>query len=375
MSPDSNGLPRSEGRPTNDVRPSRPWLDPFRLLIGLAGLSVAVGLIAVALLLADLRAVAHLISGADKSILAILVLLAVMDQGIRFARWHLLMQRVARERLSIGRGLVGYLAGGTMIFTPARIGEVSKSTYARRLLNVPVGATVPILVAERIADICVMAALASVGLLLVGQLAGNWPPLVAAPVLALGVVAGLFLLKAMRGRGRLRMPGGVWARLPRRTWMRSVFRRWLPSSSQLPSMPAVGESARVLLAPSSLSINAGLGLTAWIVEVAIYALAIKAIDAVATPPLFVAALAVFPLASLIGALSLVPGGLGATEGSLAALGAGLAGIAIEPSLAVGLVARSAILLVVIATGLPAIGIVVALSRRRRGASPATAEPT
>jgi uncharacterized membrane protein YbhN (UPF0104 family) len=327
-------------------------------MIGLAGLSVAVALVAVVLLYADLQGVAHLIAGADRPLLFLLVVLAVLDHGIRFARWHLLMQRAARERLSIGRGLAAYLAGGTMIFTPARIGEVSKSTYARKLLNVPVAGTVPILVAERIADVCVMAALASIGLLLVGRLSGNWPPLVAGPVLALGVVAGLFILK--------RSPGRAWVRLP---WHRSMRWSWLPQTT-----PAVGDSARVLLAPSSLAINTGLGLVAWTVEVAIYALAIRAIGAAVTPPLFVAALAVFPLASLIGALSLVPGGLGATEGSLAALGAGLAGIAIEASLAVGLVARAAILLVVIATGLPAVAMVIVLSRRR-GPPPATTEPT
>lgn len=351
----------ADGRPAADTspRPARRWVNlfrlplgvsPFRLLIGLAGLSVAAALIAVALLYTDLRGVAHLIVGADRPLLTLLAVLAVLDHGIRFARWHLLMQQVAHVRLSIGRGLVAYLAGGMMIFTPARIGEVSKSAYARRLLNVPVASTVPILVAERVADICVMAALAAIGLLLVGQLSGNWPSLVAGPVLALAVVAGVMVL--------WRLPSG------RRMWA-----RWLPSN-----ISAVGGSTRSLAAPSSLAINAGLGLAAWTVEVAIYTLAILSIGGAVEPPLFVAALAVFPLASLIGALSLVPGGLGATEGSLAALGAGLAGIAIEASLAIGVVARAAILLVVIVTGLPALAVVIALSRRR-GSSPATVGPT
>lgn len=207
-------------------------------------------------------------------------------------------------------------------------------------MNVPVASTIPILVAERIADVCVMAGLASIGLLLVGQLSDNWPPLVAGPVLALAVVAGVITLRRSSGR---------------------MWTRWLPSN-----ISAVGGSTRSLVAPSSLAINAGLGLAAWLVEVAIYALAIRSIVGAVEPPLFVAALAVFPLASLIGALSLAPGGLATTEGSLAALGAGLAGMAIEASLAIGLIARAAILLVVIVTGLLALVVVIALSRRRGG---------
>lgn len=337
------------------LTPFRLALNPFRLLIGLAGLSVAAALIAVALLYADLRGVAHLIAGADRPLLAVIVGLAVLDHGIRFARWHLLMQQVANVRLSIGRSLVAYLAGGTMIFTPARIGEVSKSTYARRLMNVPVASTIPILVAERIADVCVMAGLASIGLLLVGQLSDNWPPLVAGPVLALGVVAGVMILR--------RSPSG-W-----RKWA-----RWLPvknvgtlNTSARPleqNTSAVGDSIRALLTRWPLATNVSLGLVAWLIEVAIYALVIRSIGEAVEPPLFVVALAVFPLASLIGALSLVPGGLGATEGSLAALGAGLAGMAIEASLAIGLIARAAILLVVIVTGLLALVIVIVLSQRR-----------
>jgi uncharacterized membrane protein YbhN (UPF0104 family) len=264
------------------------------------------------------------------------------------------MQIVAGSGLNARRGLVAYLAGGPMIFTPARAGEVVRSAYVRQLLQVPVAKTVPILIAERLADIGVMAAIASAGLLLVGRLDGNWPPLVGALALLVMMLAALLVLGRMGPR---------------------IWDRWGPSSTAIASAAsAARRSGRALLGPRPLVINAGLGLAAWAVEVAIYALAVKAIGGSPTSPLCLTAMAVFPLASLIGALSLVPGGLGATEGSLAALGTSLAGLTLEASLAGGILARAAILLVVIVTGLPALAIVIALSRRR-GSSPATVGPT
>ncbi|MBI2966065.1 MAG: flippase-like domain-containing protein [Chloroflexi bacterium] len=319
----------------------------MRLIVGLAGLSLAIALIAVVFLVSDLRSVETRLGAAGRPLLLVIAALAIIDHGIRFARWHLLMQGVAGCRLSPWRGLAGYLAGGTMVFTPARIGEVGKSAYARRLLDVPVAGTVPILIAERFADVLIMAGLAAIGLLIAGGIAANRTPFVA--VLAVALAAGIALL-ALR-------------RFPERLW-----KRWFSRYAGR-HMATFNNSSRTLLKPAALAINGGLGIVAWGIEVAIYALAIESVGESASLPLVIAALAVFPLASLIGALSLLPGGLGATEGSLAALGAGIAGMTLEGSLAAGLIARSAILLTVVATGLPAVAIAILLTQRRRSVHP------
>ena len=97
-------------------------------------------------------------------------------------------------------------------------------------------------------------------------------------------------------------------------------------------------------------------------EVLIYFLALHAIGMPMGLDLFVVALAVFPLASLGGSLSLLPGGLGATEGGLVAFGVLLGGLSTETALLAGVVARAAILGVVILAGMASL---LALQRAPR----------
>jgi uncharacterized protein (TIRG00374 family) len=316
-----------------------------RWLIGLAGLSLSAGLIAVALAYADLGEVADRFTAADRSLLGLIAALAVFDHAVRFLRWHLLVRQVAGGRKNVPRSLVAYLAGGPMIFTPARAGEVLRSAFTRQLIQAPVARTVPVLVAERIADVAVMALLASAGLVAIGRLTDNWVPLAVATGLVLAMLTGAGIV----------VGGGLGGRIPY---------RWRYASERLAAFAsAARESGRILLSQRSLATAGSLGLIAWGVEVAIYALAIQVVGGVPASPVVLAALAVFPLASLIGALSLAPGGVGATEGSLAGLGVALAGLVLEASLAAGLLARAAILLVVILAGIPAILMVLVISRR------------
>ncbi|KPJ53888.1 MAG: hypothetical protein AMJ37_01080 [Dehalococcoidia bacterium DG_18] len=85
-------------------------------------------------------------------------------------------------------------------------------------------------------------------------------------------------------------------------------------------------------------------------EVLIYFLSLSAVGITADSHLFVLALAVFPLASLGGSISFLPGGLGATEGGLVALGILLGGFSVETVVLAALLSRVAILGVVVFTG-------------------------
>jgi len=70
--------------------------------------------------------------------------------------------------------------------------------------------------------------------------------------------------------------------------------------------------------------------------------------------LFVLALAVFPLASLGGSISLLPGGLGATEGGLTALGILLGNLSVETVVLAALLSRAAILGVIVFAGIASV---------------------
>ena len=225
--------------------------------------------------------------------------------------------------------MIAFGAGSLLIFTPARIGEVAKSIYARRFFGIPVSKSVSILIAERLADLVVMALLAILGLLLLG----DFSHLVIALSLFLSAVA-LFIIWG------LSVKWGIITRI-----MHKCLGSKLDQVIQL-----VSSSQRLILTPRIVGINLLLGGISWLIEVLIYFLSLSAIGISTDLHLFVIALAVFPLASLGGSLSFLPGGLGATEGGLVALGILLGGLSEETALMASLVSRAAILGVVVLAG-------------------------
>ena len=307
-------------------------------LLFAAGLSVA--FVAVLALVGDIREAGALLRGLAWGPVALLVALGTVDHAVRYARWELLLRRVSGRGFKRSTNVVIYLLGSLLIFTPARAGEMSKSVYAKELLGIPFEKGLSVLVAERVTDVAVMAALALIGLVLLGRSAGFWQATLIAPALVVAVAIALFALNRAAGR---RGESGIAARLARL------------------AAPA-DESRRILLSPGALAVNVGLGLAAWLIEVAMYFTALSALGQPADAHHVAIALAVFPLASLAGAASLMPGGLGATEGGLAALGVTLGALAAEVSAIAGLLARAAILGIVVVSGLAAMALVATVAR-------------
>ena len=312
----------------------------WRILGLLFAAGLAVAFVAILALAGDMQDAGALLRDLTWGPVTLLAALGGLDHVIRYARWELLLRRVSGRGLSRSTNVLIYLLGSLLIFTPARAGEVSKGVYAKGLLGIPLEKSLSVLVAERITDVAVMAALALIGLVLLGRSAGFWQATLIAPALLVVAAAALFALnRAARRRGE----SGIAARLARL------------------AAPA-DESRRILLSPGAVAVNVGLGLAAWLVEVAMYFTALSAVGQPADGHHVAIALAVFPLASLAGAVSLMPGGLGATEGGLAALGVALGALAAEVSAIAGLLARAAILGVVVVTGLAAMALVATVAR-------------
>jgi len=319
----------------------RPPSGVRRRIFGLilaAGLAVA--FVAILAVVGDVRNAGALLRDLTWGPVALLLALGALDHAVRYARWELLLRRVSGRGFKRSTNVLIYLLGSLLIFTPARAGEVSKSVYARGLLGIPLEKGVSVLVAERVADVCVMAALALTGLVLLGRWAGFWQVTLIAPAFPAAAAVALFALSRVAGR---RGESGIAARLAR-------------------LVAPADESRRVLLSPGALVVNVGLGLVAWLIEVAMYFTALSAVGQPADGHHIAVALAVFPLASLAGAVSLMPGGLGATEGGLAALGVTLGALAAEVSAIAGVLARAAILGIVVIGGLAAMGLAATVAR-------------
>jgi len=296
----------------------------------LAAIGIIIAILAIASIFWDTDELTGLLGRLNWLSLIILLLLAVVDHGLRYWRWELLLRRISPVNFKRSMAILLFSAGSLLIFTPARIGEAAKSVYTRDFFGIPVASSLPIIIVERLADMMVMALLASLGLFLIGK-----------PFNLL--LSGIIL-------------GGILAviifRKPLLSWGARFTKNQLGKDSGLAqALNLAGESQNRLLSRDSLTINLALGTSAWMVEVIIFFLSLFAVGISLGFNLFAVALAVFPLASLGGSLSFLPGGLGVTEGGITALGILLGGLPEEAVVLSAFLSRLAILGVVVLAGI------------------------
>jgi uncharacterized protein (TIRG00374 family) len=310
------------------------------LIAAALGAAVAIGLAATASLPATLEALAGF-----RWRLAPLVVLAVLaNYALRFAKWHFYLRRLAIA-LPWGASLRVFLAGFTMAISPGKLGEVLKAVLVRDLIGTEVSRTAAVVMAERLTDVA--------GLLLLSALGATALPRGSA---VLGALAAAFALAVAAFRSpRL-------AALARRI----VPPRLLGERLRAP-LRLFLHGGRALLAPGALAAAVALSVVSWFFECAAFALILDGLGI--TLPLRVATF-LYAFASLAGAVSMVPGGLGVAEGSLTGLLAGL-GTPLPAAAAATLLVRLATLWLAVGLGLATMLLAFrgALAPAREGGAP------
>lgn len=294
-------------------------------IISLAGvLTVAVYLIPSS---ADAGGVIDLASGMSLAPLTLVLALSLANYALRYLRWRYYIQMLGHH-IPGGTHLAIYLAGFALTATPGKAGEAIRTVY---LSPYGVGATesIGVLLLERVLD---LAAIALLSLLLFANLTIF---IVASWASALALVL-LFRSHDLNWLRRVRCP----------TFFKGLdsLRRRLPSSHVLVRFRSV------LLRPFPLVLGMALGLAAWFAEA--YGVYILVIAVKAQIPVLAAAGA-YAASILVGALSMLPGGLGSTEAAMTLL-LREQGLSINGSLAVTMICRLATLWFAVGIGLLAL---------------------
>jgi len=178
--------------------------------------------------------------------------------------------------------------------TPGKAGELWKAWFMRDLEDVPVSQVSSVVGAERITDLIALSAMAFSGLVVFGR------SFVALVAVALVFVVGILLLQ--------------W-----RTFCLGVLERLeaLPVvDSYAEDIERFYESTYTLFQLRPLVLSTVLSLVAWGLEgIALWLV----LDGFGVSSTIATGMFVFGLGSVIGAVSLLPGGLGAAEASMASL--------------------------------------------------------
>lgn len=306
-----------------------------RLLVPLLlGLLVVAGLI----LTASPRELMVSLRQLDARLLPWVLGLSLVNYGLRFFRWEVYLRRLgvhlARTK-SLGVFLVGFL----LSVTPGKAGELGKAWLVRELGGGPALRVVPGVLAERVTDLLGVLVIIAVGAL---SLPGG--PWIAALLLA--AVAGVVL--ALTWRPLADLAFRIAARLP-------------VVGPRTPALIELYDRLRGLLSPGLLLGALVLSVIAWGAEGVGFWLVVReyAPDAGLLVSLFN-----YTGATVVGSLSMLPGGLGAAEGSMSAL-LHAQGLKTADANLVTLVVRGATLWFAVLLGLLALPFVARWLARRR----------
>lgn len=302
-------------------------------LTALLSVAVFLGLF----LFGDAAAVAAAVASVRPRTVLALLALATTGYAVRFLKWEYYL-RTLGVAVPLRASALTFYAGLMLVVTPAKVGEVWKAWFLRDLAGVPASTTAPAVGAERVTDLLALTAMASLGVVLFRR-----SPAV---LLAVGAV----------------LAGGIAVLQWRTLCLRTL--------SAARGLPVVGEHAAelrefyegayALFRPRPLAVAVAVSLLAWGLEGLGLWLLLSDLGVAAGPAL---GLSAFGLGSVVGAASLLPGGLAAAEASM---------VGVLVAAGVGRAAASAATLVVRVGTLwygAALGTVVfAIHRLRRGRS-------
>ena len=227
--------------------------------------------------------------------------LAATNYLVRFLRWQYYL-RVLKVAVPAGESFLVFLGGFALTVTPGKLGEAVKAFLLRESRQVPAAVTAPIVIAERLTDL--------IGLLLLA-LVGVFTFDVDRRFLAVGAV--------LIGAGLLAIS------------VESVAKLAIRVASQVPGVrrfahrfDTIHQSTKAMLRPGPLVWAVVLSVVSWAFECVAFWLVVAGFPGANVP--MQAAVFIYAAMTVVGALSFLPGGLGATEagmlGFLTKLGTG-----------------------------------------------------
>lgn len=257
-------------------------------------ISLGLGLlVALALgFLSDIQSVGQAFRSFRWAELPLILLLTLLNYALRWAKWDYYLRRLGQGHgVGYGDSALLFMSGLVMSVTPAKVGEVLKSYLLRRLNGTPISASAPIVLAERLTDGLAMLLLMALGLTL-------YPP--ARPGFAALLVltlAGVLIVQ-----------------------QRALFERlvgWaggLPLGAKVaPRLLNVYGSTRQLLEWRILLVATALSVVSWGFECLAFYAVLRGLGVEGGLLLLQKATFVFAASTLLGIVSLLPGGLGASE--------------------------------------------------------------
>ena len=273
------------------------------------------------------------------------LLLAAANYAIRIMRWQDYLRRL-QVRVPLVESALIFLSGFVMSVTPGKVGEVFKSLLLHEARGVAIAKTAPIVIAERLTDLVALVLLTALGCL-------TFPSGPAIAAAGAAVVGFIVLLVSHRGLAE---------------WFLALSAR-LPFIGKLaPRLREAYATLHELTRPGPMLMGTCLAFIAWGMECVSMYLIARGFDGVVLD--LPAATFAYSASTIIGALAMMPGGLGVTEIGMTGLLQSLGGSGMTPAVASAttMLVRVATLWFAVGIGALALGLHRARYAPRRAAS-------
>lgn len=265
-----------------------------RLIIGLLlGFVVVLALT----LLGDVRKVGQQIADFPLRLIPLILGCTLFNYLLRFFKWHFYLGLIGAGRVSRTESARIFVAGFPLAVTPGKVGEALKAAWLQRRTGTPLTKGLAVVLAERISDGLAVLALSAFGVLAYPR---YWPVFITVLLGLLGIV----IVSQSRPLAEKLLALAV--RLP-------VVHRLAEPLRELHA------GAQVLFSPRATLVAVVLGTVAWMGEgVAMY-LVLLGLDVPPSLGTLGLAVSVLAFSTVVGAISALPGGLVAAEGSIAGM--------------------------------------------------------
>ncbi|HEC23120.1 MAG TPA: flippase-like domain-containing protein [Chloroflexi bacterium] len=276
-----------------------------KLIIGaLFGAVVVVGL----LLYTDLRDVGGYIRRFPLPLLSVVLALTLFNYALRWVKWHYYLTLIGVENISPLDSAALFVSGFVLALSPGKVAELLKAAVLRGMTGTPIARSAPVIPAERITDGLAMLVLGAIGF--GGMLATSAEH----SDLLLGYLPAYFVVLG------LLMAGIVVIQIrPLFLWLLGLFER-LPLVGRIShTLHELYESSYELFRPRPLLLAVALGVISWSGECVGFFLILRGMGLEPSWLLLWQATFMLAAATIIGAVSGLPGGLGAAEFSIAGM--------------------------------------------------------
>ena len=248
-------------------------------------------------LIGDIRQVSQRMLSFNWALYPLVFCLTLFNYTLRFFKWHYYLGLIGVRDFPLHQSARLFVAGFPLAVTPGKVGEVFKGVWLNQKCGVSVARGVAVVLAERISDGLAVLGLSTVGVIAYPQ---YWPAFATVLALLLAIV----MISQIRPLALALLAVGE--RLP-------LIKRFVHSLREF------YEGSFALFRPLPTLAAVSLGMTSWLGEGAGFYLILLGLGQPAGWKTLSVAVFALSFSIVIGAASTLPGGLGASEASIAGM--------------------------------------------------------